>query len=242
MTVSVTPTGDSVFTAVGYFLTRVLSGVEVVQGQVNRVPQPANQNHVVMWELRRSRLATNRTVDEDCSFEASIAGAAMTVTEVLQGTIRVGAVVFGQDVPAGAQVVEQTSGSVGGTGVYLLSASGTVGLSTLSAGQVTITGNFSVAVQMDIHGPNCAMNAAIVSALLRDPRGILLFEESGQDVVPLHADEARQLPFMDGEKQFESRYVIEALLQVNEVVTGLSQEYASSLELEVISVEATFPP
>lgn len=53
-------TEAAILAKLGDFLTDVLpAGVEIVQGQDNRVPPPASDNYVVFWPSRRARLATN---------------------------------------------------------------------------------------------------------------------------------------------------------------------------------------
>ena len=61
------------------------------------------------------------------------------------------------------------------------------------------------------------------------------------DVTPLHADDAKQMPFINENQQFEWRWVVEARVEVNDVVT-LPTELGDSLAVGVISVDATFPP
>lgn len=42
------------------FLIQILpQGVEVVIGQINRVPEPTSDNYVIMWAIFRQRMATN---------------------------------------------------------------------------------------------------------------------------------------------------------------------------------------
>jgi hypothetical protein len=54
-----TVTQQNVFVAVRGFLQSLLPGVDVIQGQINRVPSPAADNYVVMWPLFQEALATN---------------------------------------------------------------------------------------------------------------------------------------------------------------------------------------
>ncbi len=58
---TVTPdlTDDAIVTALRAFLLAVLpDGVEVVQGQVNRVPEPASPDHVIITAAKRTQLST----------------------------------------------------------------------------------------------------------------------------------------------------------------------------------------
>lgn len=53
-------TEDDILTAVRGFLLGVLSGVEVVQAQNNRVPEPLGENFVIMTPRSRKRQSTNQ--------------------------------------------------------------------------------------------------------------------------------------------------------------------------------------
>ena len=59
-------------------------------------------------------------------------------------------------------------------------------------------------------------------------------------VVPLYADDPRQMPFINAESQYEWRWVLEAKLQVNQAVQ-IPQQFADSAVVDAISVEAEFP-
>jgi hypothetical protein len=60
VTIAVTPTQDQTLKALGDFIAGVLvAGIEVVVGQVNRVPEPDGNDFVVMWPLLRERISTN---------------------------------------------------------------------------------------------------------------------------------------------------------------------------------------
>ena len=56
-----TPTESDAFKWLGDFLGTILPGVNVSQGQDNYVPPSRDSDYIVMWPIRRSRLATNHT-------------------------------------------------------------------------------------------------------------------------------------------------------------------------------------
>lgn len=61
MSASIDLTEPMIFTALGAFLTDVLPmDVEVIRGQVNRVPSPNVPDYVVMWPTMRRLLSTAR--------------------------------------------------------------------------------------------------------------------------------------------------------------------------------------
>jgi hypothetical protein len=76
MTVSAPSITESdIETALRGFLVLILPAqVDVIRGQVNRVPEPQHSNYVVFWPMRRPRLGTN--VDE-----VTDAGDGMTITQ-----------------------------------------------------------------------------------------------------------------------------------------------------------------
>jgi hypothetical protein len=57
----------------------------------------------------------------------------------------------------------------------------------------------------------------------------------------LHADEAKQIPFVNAEDQYEDRWIVEVDLQVNAVVTA-PQEFADAARVGLVDVDAVYPP
>ncbi len=94
------------------------------------------------------------------------------------------------------------------------------------------------AVQIDCYGPDASDWAMVLSTMLRDPYGCTVL---GPDVQPLYAEDPRMLPVIDAEALFEARWMVNAMLQFNPIVT-VPQDYADVLNLELVSVDATFKP
>ncbi len=216
--------------------TVMTSGIEVIQSQTNRVPEPKAPDFMLMTWLRDPRLSTNLDEDLDCVFQASIAGTVMTVSHVEDGTLRVGATVFGPGVAAGTTVR-----GVGAPGLYLIAPSQTVGASRLAAGAKSMTQSAAVAIQIDIHGPNSANFAAIVATAFRDEYATEAFAALNPAISPLYADDPRQLPFHNAEQQIEDRFVIEANLQVNFTIV-VPQQFADELAITSVPVEVIPSP
>jgi hypothetical protein len=86
-------------------------------------------------------------------------------------------------------------------------------------------------VQLDVYGPNSADNSHTITTLFRDSYAVDQFATSGFDVTPLYADDARQAPFIDAESQWEDRWMISAVLQVNPIIT-VPQDFASELTVD----------
>lgn len=66
MPLTITPTQDQIQVVLRNFLLGILpSGVEVFQGQDNRVPEPQGEDFVVMTAIRRERIETNVDIYND---------------------------------------------------------------------------------------------------------------------------------------------------------------------------------
>jgi hypothetical protein len=101
----------------------------------------------------------------------------------------------------------------------------------------TIEQGLELTVQIDLYGPSSGDWAFMVSTLLRDEYGCDALAPSCQ---PLHADEARMMPLIAGEEQYEERWSVDCRLQVNPVTT-IPQQYAKVLDLTLINVPEEFP-
>ena len=180
MAVTVTPTQTDILTALRSFLIAVLpTGIEVVRGQINRVPQPLDADFVVMTPLSRERIETN--------------------------------------------IDSYADGFPDAPGVR----------TTLQPTRVT--------VQLDIHGPDSADNAQIITTLFRDEYGCDAFRLSGFDITPLHTSDPRQLAFINAEAQYEDRWSLDVVMQANPVVTS-AQQFAGTLAIGLIEIDTTYPP
>ncbi len=98
--------------------------------------------------------------------------------------------------------------------------------SQLVAGSETITQAFQVTFQLDFHSANVGDSsdaAVLVSTLFRDDVAVQAFAASGYPISPLYADDPKQIPFLNAEQQFETRWVLDAVLQVNAGVVWSQQ-------------------
>lgn len=247
MTVSVSPTESNIQAALRTFCLSVLpAGVDVIEAQDNRVPEPQASSFVTMTPLRRVRLATNLHHKADCVFTASFAGNVMTVTSIALGNdvaILVGALVIGPGVPA-AIITAQTSGPTGRAGTYTVTPPFTHGSATYSAGQLTVEEMVEATYQLSFHAANNTAGnmAQAVHQMLRDPYATRLINGINPAITPLYGSDARQVPFIDAEDQYEWRWTVDAVLQANVTVAGLSVDFVTSTALELIEVNTRFPP
>lgn len=240
MSLVAAPTQSNIFVALRSFLIAILPpSVEVVQGQDNRVPEPQCDDYVLMVPILRNRLSTNIHTPRDVSFVGSIAGTTLTVTEMTLGSIEVGQVLFGSGVTTGTTITALGTGT-GGIGTYTVSQTQTVAAGALASGSEDIMQPTQVTVQLDVHGPNSGDNAQTISTLMRDPVGVDLFAASGIDIAPLYADDPKQMPFVNGEQQWEWRWIVDAVLQVNASL-NVPQQFAESVSISTHNVEVDFP-
>lgn len=93
-------------------------------------------------------------------------------------------------------------------------------------------------IQVDCYGPNASDYATTLSAMWRDPYGC---DAMAPDAAPFYSTDPTQAPLINGEENYEQRWTFSALLQFNPVVS-VPQQYADSLVLDLVSVDAEFPP
>lgn len=240
MTITIAPSETAILKALGGFLTGILpSGVEIFVGQTNRVPEPKKQDFVVMTPLRLERLETNLDDFVDTYFAGSIATDTLTVSSVSYGTLAVGRTIFGLGVAANTVITALGTGT-GGAGTYKVSPSQTVAARNMAAGAAQITQHTKVTIQLDVHGPLSSDNSQIISTLMRDEYATQKFLDLGDDAAPLYADDPKQMPFINEGQQYENRWVVEAVLQANQVVT-IPQQFADAVVVGLLDVDAVYP-
>lgn len=239
-------TESNALAAMRSFLLAVLpSGTDVIAATGNRVPEPQGTNFVVMTPIRGDRIETNIDDYLDVKFTGSISGTTLTVSSVAFGTVQVGSTIFGANVASGTTILAQLTGTSGGAGTYQIQPSQSVSLETMASGGETIELRQQELIQLDFHSADTSAGdmANTVQALFRDDYAVQQFagQTPAYSVVPLHADAARYLPFINESQQYEWRWVVEAMLQVNSVVS-VPQQFADSVAVTTVSVDAAYPP
>lgn len=237
VTQTISPAQSDITAAVGAFLMDVtgLANTQIVVGQPNRVAEPSAPTFIVMTPIRFERISTNIDTYDDSSFLGSSTGTALTVTENLVGTVPIGAVLFGVDVPDGIRILSQASGAPGGPGVYTLSGAVNLSSQEFAAGGKIIEIDSIVTVQLDFHSDDnsSAQLSQAVSAALRDPYGVSFFAAlpAPQNVVvPLYADDPAWRPFINAEQQYEWRWVLEGRFEVNQTIR-VQQQFADTVSV-----------
>ena len=231
------------------------TGIPVILAQQNRVSQPAAQDFAIVTLLSKSRFTTNIDDYVDCYFDASIAGSVMTVEEVYYGDLTVGAQVFGEGLAVSTVITGQTSGNPGEAGAYTVSVPQTVALEGMACGTAAMLQEAEWLIQVTFFGPNSNDYSSIVATAFRDEYASELFAQAegiGQFAIgvstiggnlpigPLYADDPKQLPFIDGEQQYETSWMTTLHLQVNQIVT-VPQQFADVLTVGLIEIEAVYP-
>jgi hypothetical protein len=250
---------------VGLNLTTSGTGpIEIVQGQQSRVPEPVGPDYVIFWPIGRPRLATNQDVYGDCAFTGQVSGNTLSVSNIQFGVVQIGGQLYGSAVPLGTIVQSQLTGTAGGgSGTYALSASFSAGSSTMAAGAFFAMQEAEVDVQIDVHGPNSHDNAAVITTLFRDDYAVEQFLTFGSAppgypgvgifganpwqqnvgnytaVAPIHADDPRQIPFLNAEQQYENRWIITARLQANQIVS-VPLQFFSTVSVKQYDITSFF--
>jgi hypothetical protein len=225
------------------FLASILpSDVAIVTAQQNRVAEPQSPSFVVMTPIRFTRLRTNIATYADARFTGSISGSTLSVSNITSGTIGVGSTIFGSGVFANTRITG--IGSLPDT--WVISPIQNVSSRVLAAGTKTWEQGTELAVQLDFHSADTSLAgdyAQTVTTMFRSSYAVEQFasQTPAYDITPLYADDARMVPFINESQQWEWRWVVEARVQVNDVVT-IPLQFADSLEVDVVSVEASYPP
>lgn len=94
-----------------------------------------------------------------------------------------------------------------------------------------------IRIQLDVYGPASADNAHLITTTFRDEFAVDAFAASGFDVTPLYHTEPSQKPFINGEAQYENRWVLDVVLQANPVVT-VPQDFANKITPALFPADA----
>lgn len=90
----------------------------------------------------------------------------------------------------------------------------------------TIKHNARYDLQLDIHGPNGSDVATVIAAAFVDDFGRDAL--AATPIAPLYASDGNQMPFINGEQQYENRWVMTLSAQIKPTVSTPMQ-FAASL-------------
>jgi hypothetical protein len=236
----VRPTESQIQIALRAFLLDVLpAGIEIVVAQANMVSEVAASDFILMTPTIRKRLATNEDKYADCAFTGAIAGTALTAASVSYGAIILGATVYGANIAASTTITALGSGT-GGAGTYTVSTPQTVAAERMASGTGKITQRTMITYQLDVHGNNSGDNCQIITTMFRDTYAYQFFLNQGFNVFPLYADDARQVPFVNGEQQFENRWTIDMTMEAPSSVL-IPQQFAENISATLVDVITSYP-
>lgn len=163
---AVDATEAQLMTGLGDFL-KLVTGMEVTQGQQNRVPEPKPDRFITMTSAARVQLSsTIRTNDPDTN-------------------------------------------------------------------HIAVRRSTRCDMQINVYGRDATDKAQIITTLLRDDFGYQFLDPYG--VTPLYCDDGRQMPLVNGEFQYQQRWLILASLQVNPSVSTPAQ-FADSVTPVLVEV------
>ena len=160
----------------------------------------------------------------------------MTVSAIAHGSIMLGASLFGVGVAANSVIRA-------GTGPYIVSPAQSISSETLSSGAKALQQNARMTIQVDFHSEsgNAADAAQAFSTAFRDDFGTRFFAGLSSSITPFHADDPRYAPFQNENQQIEYRWVVDAEMQVNQVIV-LPQQFADKVEIARVPVDAFYVP
>ena len=238
---TIAPTQSQIQQVLRSFLLSILpAGVEVIEGQDNRVGEPESTNFVVMTPLFKERLETNHIVYADVAFTGAISQTTLTVSNVIFGTIAIGSTLFGTGVSSSPTITKHLTGTTGGAGTYTISVAQNVAAELMAAGLVYYTQPTKTTVQLDIHSADVSTSsdmAATISTLFRSEVAVDFFASQGFAVSPLYADDPKQMPFLNSEQQYETRWTVDAVMQANELIPW-HQQFAQSLYVTPVMADS----
>jgi hypothetical protein len=227
-------TEADVYQSLKNFLATILpSGIPILRTQINRVVSPVG-DFVMMTPLSRTRLATNIDATIDIAMTGQIDGLTLTVDSITGGALAVGSLLFGtatQPIAANTRITAFDSGT-GGAGTYTVSPEQSFAFDRLYAGVTTSIAPTQLTFQLDLYGEHSADYAQTVTTLLRDEYGTHYFDGLGLPIQTLYADDARQMPFIDAETQYEHRWIVEAQLQAN-IEIDTPMQFADQLAVTI---------
>lgn len=84
-------------------------------------------------------------------------------------------------------------------------------------GATDITRSTGCGVQLDFYGPNSSDYAQDFATLFRDDYACQ--QMAGTGVTPLYCNDGQQMPLVNGEAQYEQRWTLQTMLQINPVVS-----------------------
>lgn len=96
----------------------------------------------------------------------------------------------------------------------------------------------SVAIQCDFYGAAANDWAVMFSTVIRSEYAVRQLDPVA---APLYCDPPRFAPLVDGEEEYESRWIVTAYVQYNPV-TSTPEQFANQLEANLVNIDVEYPP
>lgn len=103
---------------------------------------------------------------------------------------------------------------------------------------VQLEQSVSVAIQCDFYGAASADWAAMFATVMRSEYAC---RQLAPIAAPLYEDSPRMAPLVNGEEEYEQRWIVTAYVQYNPV-TSTPEQFANTLEATLINVDVSYPP
>lgn len=97
----------------------------------------------------------------------------------------------------------------------------------------------SISMQLDFHGADSTDNAQVFAVLFRSAYAVDYMAATG--VSPDYCTDGHQMPFINGEDAWEDRWVLNAVMDCV-IAINAPQQFANTLTVDVVSVDAAYPP
>lgn len=98
-----------------------------------------------------------------------------------------------------------------------------------------------VTVQLDLFGGSANDWSRVLSTLFRSEVATAFFAAyAGGNFIPLYCDDPRHMPVINGENQYELRWMLSLYFQCNVAVVA-SMQFMSTAVVEIVNVDAEYP-
>jgi hypothetical protein len=95
-----------------------------------------------------------------------------------------------------------------------------------------------VRMQLDCYGAASGDWAVMLSTVFRDSVGVAQFIPT---CAPLYTEDPILAPLSDSEEQYESRWIVGAILQYNPITTA-PQQFMDAAAVDLVDVDVAYPP
>lgn len=90
--------------------------------------------------------------------------------------------------------------------------------------------------QLDFYGESSPEMAAVVGTMIRSEYSANWFRQNNMPITPLYAGEARQTTMINAEQQYESRWTLDFIAQVNAVIST-PMEFMDSIQVGFLAAD-----